>query len=329
MADGTLDVDTRSAQAMPRSPDFIIGGAPKCGTTSLHFILNQHPDIGIPDTEIHYFDADDPITHNDFFHHHRGELVRYSPTPGSAHARDWYANRFEPFKDRPFIGEDSTTYIFSDVAAARIAQMLPDVKLIFMLRHPVKRAWSQYWHMVNSARTSLSFEAALTRFPNLLLGSTYTPNLLRFDEFFPKQQIKIVLFEDFVADQQSVLNEVTAFLGAKEQTLDPDRCWFNKSAYSPYPTLQRALNTVGRPIVRRRYRTHMSDASDFSLGEKVNNKLHHWFFTRLYRPLLTAKRPPEMRQSTRNFLTQHLTVRNAGLSELLGRDLKQLWGLDV
>ncbi len=60
-----------------RYPDFIIGGAPKCGTTSLHFILDQHPRIGLPDDEIHYFDADDPITHPDFFFHERGELIHY------------------------------------------------------------------------------------------------------------------------------------------------------------------------------------------------------------------------------------------------------------
>ena len=46
-------------------PDFVIGGAPKCGITSRHFIFGQHPGIGLPDKEIAYFDVDDPITHSE------------------------------------------------------------------------------------------------------------------------------------------------------------------------------------------------------------------------------------------------------------------------
>lgn len=329
MADGTLELYARKAGQSQRFPDFIIGGAPKCGTTSLHFILDQHASIGMPEAEIHFFDADDPITHNDFIYRKKGDLIWFNPSPDTDASREWYASRFEPFRDLPLVGEDSTTYIFSDVAAARIADMLPTVKLVFMLRNPVKRAWSQYWHMANSARTSLSFEAALTRFPNLILGSTYTPNLLRFFEVFPREQIKIVLFEDFIADQQGTLNEVTQFLDVPDMVIDPDKSWFNKTGYAPSHRVQRALNLIGRPIVRRRYRSHMSQQRQLTLGEKINNKIHHVFFTRIYRPYLTADHPPDMREATRDYLTQHLTHRNSGLSDLIGRDLKALWGLDV
>ena len=134
-----------------RLPDFIIGGAPKCGTTSLHFILAQNPAVGIPEDEVHFFDADDPIGHPDFLFGRPGGLDWYDPCPGNVESLAWYASRFADFTDKPMIGEDSTIYLQSEVAAARIAETLPEVRLIFMLRDPVKRAYSQYWHLVTRA----------------------------------------------------------------------------------------------------------------------------------------------------------------------------------
>lgn len=131
-----------------RLPDFIIGGAPKCGTTSLHFILARHPLVGIPDDEVHFFDADDPVGHPDFLFERRGGLEWYDPRPDHPEAMAWYASRFAELSDRPVIGEDSTIYLQSEVAPARIDALLPDVRLVFMLRDPVKRAYSQYWHLV-------------------------------------------------------------------------------------------------------------------------------------------------------------------------------------
>lgn len=313
--------------AETRMPDFIIGGAPKSGTTSLHFILDQHPEIGIPENEVHYFDADDPVTHSDFMWTENGKMVWYDPD--SVASKAYYARRFAPFSDKRHVGEDSTTYIFSSVAASRIADRLPDAKLIFMLRHPVKRAYSQYWHMINSARTSLTFEQALRRFSNIVLGSTYTPHLKPFFDLFPADQIKIVIFEDFITDQQAYLNEITDFIGAERQKINPDQAWFNKTLYGRNLHLQRALNLIGRRIVSGRYRTHMTDAPTHSVSEKVNNKLHHWFFNRLYPLILTQDKQPDMAPSTKVYLEQYLTASNRGLSDMLGRDVGALWGLDV
>jgi len=163
-----------------RFPDFIIGGAPKCGTTSLHFILAQHPDIGIPHDEVFYFDADDPIVHPDFLHAKTHTLKWWDPDPSSHSNLSWYAGRFAEFKDKALVGEDSTTYLMSDVAAGRIDKLLPDAKIIFMLRDPVKRAYSQYWHLMKTGRVSQTFEEILISHPSVLLGSTYTPNIRRF-----------------------------------------------------------------------------------------------------------------------------------------------------
>ncbi len=322
---GLDDARTARATAPLRLPDFIIGGAPKCGTTSIHFILDQHPAIGLPDGEIHFFDADDPVTHPDFVGVRSGRIRFFDPNDASGRSLDWYRHQFEAFAEKPLIGEDSTTYVFSPVAPRRMAALLPEVKLIFMLRHPVKRAYSQYWHLLTSGRTSLSFERALSRFPGILMGSTYTHNLLRYFEAFPASQIRVVLFEDFIADQQGTIDGLCDFLGAERMSLETARTWFNRTLYPTSPRAQRLLNLIGRPVVSTRYRTHMLERADWSGLDWLLNKLHYRYFRNINPLFLKAERPPAMRADTRAYLERHLSDRNAGLSDLLGRDITAAW----
>lgn len=304
-----------------RYPDFIIGGAPKCGTTSLHFILDQHPDIALPEDEVHFFDADDPITHPDFLHGDGAGLRRYDPEDAAFRAR--YAAKFAPFAGAGLIGEDSTTYLLSPVAAARIRALLPEARLIFMLRDPVARAWSQYWHEVTRARATTRFETALRRHPGLVLGSTYREPLRRFLDIFGAERIKVVLFEDFIADQQRILDEVTDFLGAARMEVRPDRAWFNRTAYPVSLGAQLALNRIGRRIVALRYRSHLEPGA--GLRSRMANRLHYHWFRRINPILLKAPKPPPMAPETRIWLAAHFSRRNEGLSADLGRDLSAVW----
>jgi len=306
-----------------RFPDFIIGGAPKCGTTSLHFILDQHPDIGLPEDEIHYFDADDPITHPDFFFHDRGALIHYDNRPENTEFLTRYAARFAPFADLPLVGEDSTTYLFSAVAPARIRARLPDVRLIFMLRNPVARAYSQYWHLVKSGRVTCTFERALHEQPSVVLGSTYLPHLKRYHEVFGAGRVKTVLFEDFIADNQATIDTATDFLGTDRMEVRDNASWFNKTYYPTTLRGQLALNRIGRHVVAWRYGNHLASRRGF--GMRVRQKLHHLWFARVNPIFLKAERPPPMREDTRAYLAEHFSRRNEGLSDLLGRDLGALW----
>lgn len=304
-----------------RYPDFIIGGAPKCGTTSLHFILDQHDDIALPEDEIHFFDADDPITHPDFFFDEGERLLRYDPEDPGFRAR--YAARFAPFAGTKLIGEDSTTYLLSPVAAGRMKALLPDVRLIFMLRDPVARAYSQYWHEVTRARATVRFETALRRYPGLILNSTYRDPLRRFREVFGPDRVKVVLFEDFIADQQASLDGVTDFLGAARMEVRPEKSWFNRTEYPAPLGAQLMLNRIGRHVVARRYRRHLSPRG--GLKDWVEGKIHYHWFRRINPIFLKAAKPPPMAEETRAWLASHFSRRNEGLSEDLGRDLSAVW----
>lgn len=306
-----------------RLPDFIIGGAPKCGTTSLHFILARHPLVGIPDDEVHFFDADDPVGHPDFLFERRGGLEWYDPRPDHPEAMAWYASRFAELSDRPVIGEDSTIYLQSEVAPARIDALLPDVRLVFMLRDPVKRAYSQYWHLVTRGRATCSFETALSRHPSIILGSTYAPHLGRYLDRFGRDRVRIGLFEDFLADSQGFVDGMTDFLGLPRMPLDSGDNWFNRTYYPTRPRLQLLLNHVSGRIVRQQYRNHFQTRSDRQ--EARRSKFHYRWFRYVHPVFLKAERPPPMNTETEAYLRQHLSARNTGLSDLLGRDLSRVW----
>ncbi|MEL6240355.1 MAG: sulfotransferase [Pseudomonadota bacterium] len=306
-----------------RLPDFIIGGAPKCGTTSLHFILDQNQDISMPEQEVHFFDADDPITHPDFLGVDSGQLRWLDVGTPDDETLKWYAGQFAPHTKARLIGEDSTTYIFSEVAAARIAALLPEVKLIFVLRDPVKRAYSQYWHLVRSARISTSFETAISAHTSIILGSTYAPHLRRYIEMFGRDRVRIVLFEEFLADQQGTIDQLTDYLGAERFTLSEGKTWFNRTYYPTKPRLQNLINRVGSPIVSRRYRHHMGAAD--TPGQQAMAKLHYRWFRYINPILLKDTKPPPMQAETHKYLTQHLRARNEGLEAICGKTLGALW----
>jgi len=306
-----------------RLPDFIIGGAPKCGTTSLHFILGQSPGIGIPDNEIHYFDADDPIAHPDFLNAQGSELKWFDTRPDHTENFEWYASRFAAFQDKMLIGEDSTTYLFSPVAARRIKALLPDVRLIFLLRDPVKRAYSQYWHLICSGRLSCSFEKALSQHSSIMLGSTYAPHIAQYFGVFGRENVHVSLFEDFLADKQAFLDRITAHIGAPDMDVTALQTWFNRTYYPILPTAQQWLNKVGSRIVAGRYRNHMGQET--GTAEKIRSKMHYHWFRRINPILLRAEKPPPMRPETAAYLTHHLSDRNVGLSDLLDRDLSAVW----
>ncbi|WP_299205978.1 sulfotransferase [uncultured Tateyamaria sp.] len=304
------------------TPNFIIAGAPKCGTTSLHQILDQHPDAWVARNEIYFFDADDPVAHGDFLGIDGDDLSWRHPRDPAM--RKMYESRFADAPQDALIGEDTTTYLMSDVAPFRIKAADDKVKVIFMLRDPVKRAFSQYWHLLRSGRTCDSFEAALSSEMSIVMGSTYAPRLRNFYAALGEKRVHVVLFEEFKADQQATLDGLTTFLGLSPMSVESVETWHNRTRYpAKAETLQR-LNRVGRLLVRYRYARHFK--RHVPLSSRIGHKAYRRWFRFVSERVLTQDHPPsDMRAKTRAYLCQHLSDRNAGLSDLLGKDLSQYW----
>ena len=114
---------------MSRLPDFYVVGAPKCGTTSLHRYLRQHPGVFVPDVkEPNFFCSDFP------------SIQKYK-------SLEDYSMLFEPAQENQLVGEASPWYLYSKTAIQNILDVQPDAKFIVMLRNPVDAVISYYRYM--------------------------------------------------------------------------------------------------------------------------------------------------------------------------------------
>ncbi len=200
-------------------PNFLVIGAGKGGTTSLHRWLAEHPRVHVsPIKETNYFTWE---TRGDA---PPGEPLGRMEFP----VRSWeeYLALFAGGAGAVARGEVSPSYLSRPAVPARIAERLPDVRLIAVLRHPVERAYSSYLMHARDGRERRSFAEAVrqeidgTADPNLAAGQLrylrighYHRHLSRYWERFPEEQIHIELFDDLKADPGALIGRVYRFLG--------------------------------------------------------------------------------------------------------------------
>lgn len=196
--------DARSgATCSGRLPEFMIIGAMKAGTTTLYEYLLRHREIFMcPNKEPMFF----------------------SREPVYARGLEWYRSLFSGASDDQRCGEASTCYSrwphYDDVPA-RIAQVVPDVKLIYLMRHPVERAYSHYGHLVFEG-VNQSFEQALESEPQITDTSLYMRQINRFLTHFDRQQLLLLTFDDLKGDTVGVLEQVQRFLEVRPADLLAD-----------------------------------------------------------------------------------------------------------
>lgn len=214
-----------------RLPDFLCVGAAKCGTTSLHAILSGHPEIYLPERkEIHFFENDE-----NYFQ-----------------GIDWYKQYFEKVQHEKIVGEITADYMFFDYVPQRIADTLgKNVKLIFMLRDPAERAYSEYLFNVRRGFFTGSFEESLqnekkynpnkfeNRYYTHIYRSLYSQHISKMLKVFSnKSNIEFILFEeDFIRNKETTFIRLFNFLGISNHQLQLEQVF--KPAYVPrYQSLQ-------------------------------------------------------------------------------------------
>lgn len=179
---------------MPRTrPSFIIPGAGKSGTNSIRSYLNEHP-------QIYFCRAKEP----NFFAHAYDQ------------GEDWYEGLFSGAGDASATGEASTHYFWYPESASRIHEYNPEMRLVFSLRDPVRRAYSDYTAKLSRAGEASSFRDVVDNDTTLLAHSRYHTNLKRYLDVFPREQIHVIVFDDFVSDRNSVLAGICGFLGVDD-----------------------------------------------------------------------------------------------------------------
>ncbi|MFB6374219.1 MAG: sulfotransferase [Bradymonadaceae bacterium] len=284
-------------------PDFVILGAPRCGTTSLARVLGEHPEAYVPGVkEIGFFQAQK--------HWSRG--------------LEWYESFFEKAPETARIcGEATPYYLQSEKAAERIADVLPEARLITIVRDPVERARSHFFLRRRLGDETRSFREAVEEAvrsqddPDYFLNQgLYSRGLKHYTERFGSNQLEVVVFERLVADQQEELANLQSFLGLTPVDLElpkanesrrPRSEWFQRawkrliSFSGPVKALVRKMTT--RSLRKRIYR-----------GIRELN-------------LKSADKPP-MQASTRRLLRDYFADETDRVRKILDDDLSE-WQSDT
>jgi Sulfotransferase family len=228
-----------------RMPNFFIVGAARSGTTSLDRYLSQHPEIYItPRKETHFFAQDflPPCFQGPGDERLNRLLIR---------DEDQYAQLFSGVTGAKAIGESSAFYLCFPGTAERIAQAVPDAKIIMILREPVDRAYSAYTFLVG--REGLGFEEGLSReeerkqqgfepmwwYKELGL---YYGQVKHYLEVFGIQRVKVLLYDELFANPGRTLHDVFTFLGVKEEIVTDTSVRYNVAGAPKSPRLYALLD---------------------------------------------------------------------------------------
>ena len=207
---------TEATSATGALPNLVIIGAMKCGTTALHGLLDEHPDIAMArGKELNFFfgPESDP-GENAVSTWHRGPA--------------WYASQFDA---RAAIrGESSPGYTSPDhpEVAARMAAVVPGVRLIYLVRDPIDRAVSQYRHHRADGTEQRPVAAALLDPDSqYITRGRYFDRLAPFLDKFGSDRILVISQEDLLHDPHKRLNRAYRFLGVEPPTraAKPARRW--------------------------------------------------------------------------------------------------------
>ena len=293
----TTDAKTAEAPANGASaaagalPNLIIIGAQKCGTSGLHYHLGLHPEISMSrPKELNYF-----IEERNW---PRGE--------------EWYRRHFDPqAKVRGEASPNYTAFPQHMGVPERMAQVVPDAKLIYVLRDPLQRIAAHWVHNYAKRREKGTLAETLSH-PNTsyLQRSQYAMQLQQFLNHYPSEQIMILDQEDFRKDRTDTLRRVFEFAGA-----DPD---------FSHPGFERERHSTSRKTRATKLAVRMEKASKSRWGRVIPPKM--WFALDERLPMKKAIDRPDVRLALTDEALRALRDDAERMRELAGRPFRD-WSI--
>ena len=179
-----------SSRSLCALPSFFIIGPPRTGTSWLYEVMRQHTLLPWPTKETRFFDS----------HFHKG--------------LDWYRSHYPVAVNERRIGEVAPTYFASASAMDRIANTIPDAKVVCIFRHPVERVVSLYKVKRAYGLIPWNFEEAMIRDPEMLQSSRYASRLKAWQDTFGQGQVLATVYDDLCRDPQTFVDQIADFIGA-------------------------------------------------------------------------------------------------------------------
>lgn len=276
-------------------PNFIVAGAPKSGTSSLVGYLRQHPDIYISQQkELFFFD----------FNYDKGV--------------EWYRSHFIGAEGYKAIGEATVWYMRWKTVPERMASVIPDAKLLFVLRNPIDRAYSNWCHEKRDGRHPLneSFDAFLRRSDRdartIISAGYYDQHLERWLSHFDRSQIWIGLYEDMVKDEVSFLKSMFEFLNVSDRSQIIDTSFKDNVSWWFSNTWPISAASIAMAPIRK-----LAGADPVHVLWSRSRHLRQIFFDR-------SKRPPKISEEAREELRAHYAPHNEKLEMIIDRPLS-IW----
>ncbi len=290
-------------------PNFVVIGAPKSGTTSLYFYLQQHPEIYLPKKkELHYFSY--------------SKLIKQANGPGDSNtisglcsSKDEYEAHFLNVKNEHAICDVSPSYLAAGVHA-QIKHELGNVRIVVMLRNPIEKAFSQYMHLIRDQRETLSFyDALLAEEDRRAAGwsdmwhyahsSLYSERLDDFFSCFGRDNVHVIVFDDFANDANNEMHRLFNFLGIDSSvSINADEV-HNRSGVSKVKWLSILLS---RESLIKKY---VRQIVPTGIRQKMRKKIFE----------MNTKQKPSIDDQSKAYLTDYFSNEIRKLEGLLDREL--------
>lgn len=273
-------------------PNFVYIGPDKAGSSWLFQVLKWHPDTYItPAKDLYFFDR----------FYDRGV--------------DWYSRQFGGAEDYRVISEISHDYLFSSETVERMANLIPDVRLMVCLREPISRAFSAFLYLRKHGLCNSNFESALDQHPNLIAHGMYASHLRSYVEKFGRSKIHICLFDRLEANPVQFAQDIFSFLGV--QSLIIPRHLHSKTlpaSTSRSPHLARLIK-LGAILARKWGFARQ-------VGQVKASRLLQTLLYRSFRPNEKSIPSEAIRARLEELFLPDVTA----TGEFIGMDLPAIWG---
>jgi Sulfotransferase domain len=309
-------------------PDFFIVGHPKSGTTALYEMLKRHPQIFMcEEKEPWYFSPE----------------LRFRPPPRKPFAipesLEQYLSLFEAAGPQQRAGEASTTYLWSRAAASLIADARPDARIVAILREPASFLRSLHLQFIEAhietesdLRRALALEAARREdrhiprhsyWPQMLQYAEhvrYVEQLRRYEAVFPPEQLLVLIYDDFRADNHGTVRTVLRFLGV-DDAAPVESVELNSTVHARSQAVHELVHAVA---VGRGPISHAVKAAVTAITPRGPRRR----LLGAVRRRVVYRDPPVPDEQLMGELRVRFKPEVEALSEYLGRDLVSLWGYD-
>ncbi len=312
-----------------RAPDFFVVGHPKCGTSALFEMLRRHPEIYMPDIKETWFFASELRRTN----RRRGESARRVTT------LEQYLSLFTAARPEQRIGEATPSYLRSHTAAMRIAEVQPHARIVALLREPASFLRSLHLQFVQThVETEMDLRKALALEADRRLGRhipahsgqsrdllysdivRYVEQLRRYHAVFAPEQVLVLIYDDFRADNEGTVRRVLQHIGAEDlpkiTVLEA-----NPTVRVRSGRLHELVHSVsmGRGPASRTAKAGLKTLTSRRLRREALRLTQN-------RVLFAEPHPPD--EGLMLDLRRRFRGEVVALSDYLGRDLVRLWGYD-